>query len=200
MLINENIIEELYDSAGSTRASKAEKYKNQKKVKFIKIRYEDENNVELQAEVQGTKNYGTYIDIEQGEIQNIECDCPDYYNTYGVCKHTLATVLEFSENGYNYIEEKNISQIKNNYKYNRFSQIVKTLYNEELEEIDLGEEEVKNKGTLKIEPKLIYDKYTREMKIEFKIGNKRMYKLKNLAEFYKRMIDKEFYKYGDKLE
>ena len=27
-----------------------------------------------------------------------------------------------------------------------------------------------------------------------------MYKLKNLAEFYVRMMNKEFYKYGDKLE
>ena len=60
--------------------------------------------------------------------------------------------------------------------------------------------ELKNKGTIKIEPQIIYDKFTREMKIEFKIGNKRMYKLKNLAEFYTRMINKEFYKYGDKLE
>lgn len=27
-----------------------------------------------------------------------------------------------------------------------------------------------------------------------------MYKIKNLAEFYTRMIDKEFYKYGEKLQ
>ena len=38
------------------------------------------------------------------------------------------------------------------------------------------------------------------MKIDFKIGNKRMYKLKNLAEFYKLMINGEVYKYGEKLK
>ena len=86
-------------------------------------------------------------------------------------------------------------------KYSIFNQIVKTLYNEELDEIDanLGSK-AKNKGTIRIEPKLIYDKFTKEMKAEFKIGNKRMYKLKNLAEFYTRMMNKELYKYGDRLE
>ena len=34
------------------------------------------------------------------EVEEISCDCPDYYNTYGVCKHSLATVLEFNENGF----------------------------------------------------------------------------------------------------
>ena len=38
------------------------------------------------------------------------------------------------------------------------------------------------------------------MRVEFKIGNKKMYKIKNLAEFYTRMIDKEFFKYGEKLQ
>lgn len=86
-------------------------------------------------------------------------------------------------------------------KYNRFNQIVKILYNEELDEIDANLDiEIKKRGTIKIEPLIIYDKFTKEMKVEFKIGNKRMYKLKNLAEFYFKMVNKEFYRYGDKLE
>lgn len=99
-------------------------------------------------------------------------------------------------------ESENIDkQKKRNGKYSSFHQIVRTLYNEELDEIDSNLEiELKNKGNIKIEPKIIYDKFTREMKIEFKIGNKRMYKLKNLDEFYIRMLNKQFYKYGDKLE
>lgn len=90
---------------------------------------------------------------------------------------------------------------KKNKKYNSFYQIVKTLYNEELENIDSDiEVELKNKGSIKIEPEIIYDKFSKEMKVEFRIGNKRMYKIKNLAEFYTRMINQEFYRYGDKLE
>ena len=93
-------------------------------------------------------------------------------------------------------------QVKNNTnKYIGFKQLVKTIYNEELEEIDADLEiELKNRGSIKLEPQIIYDKFTKEMKVEFKIGNKRMYKIKNLSEFYKRMINNEFYKYGDKLE
>lgn len=90
---------------------------------------------------------------------------------------------------------------KKNKKYNSFYQIVKTLYNEELDNIDSDiEVELKNKGSIKIEPEIIYDKFSKEMKVEFRIGNKRMYKIKNLAEFYTRMINQEFYRYGDKLE
>lgn len=208
MLVNENIIEELCTDAGSTRTQEAKKYQMQGKVAITKLEYEDENNFELHAKVFGTDEYDTYVEVKNGEVNEINCDCPDYYNTYGVCKHSLASVLEFNKNGFQDIQNSdNIqkssigSNSKNANKYNSFHQIVKTLYNEELDEIDSDiDVELKNKGTIKIEPQIIYDKFTREMKIEFKIGNKRMYKLKNLAEFYTRMINKEFYKYGDKLE
>ena len=98
----------------------------------------------------------------------------------------------------NKIEQKYSNNIN---KYNSFRQIAKTLYNEELNEIDAGlDSELKNKGTIKLEPIITYDKFTKEMKIEFKIGNKRMYKIKNLTEFYIRMVNHQFYKYGERLE
>ena len=37
--------------------------------------------------------------------------------------------------------------------------------------------------SIKIEPKIIYHQYSGGMKVEFKIGNKQMYKIKNLPEF-----------------
>ena len=206
MLVNSNIIEELLEDAGYSRAEKAKRYAKEQKVRIMKTIYEDENNFELHGKAYGNDIYDTYIDVKNGEIESIECTCPDYYNTYGVCKHSLATVLTFSnmqtgEMLHNNITETNILGKKNQDKYNSFNQIVKTLYNEELNEIDSDlEVELKNKGSIKIEPKIMYDKFSKEMKIEFKIGNKRMYKLKNLAEFYGHMINKEFYKYGDKLE
>ena len=85
--------------------------------------------------------------------------------------------------------------------YKSFKQIVNTFYNEEIEEIDSDEEVIlKNKGTIKLEPKIIYDRFSGDMKVEFKIGNKKMYKIKDLSEFYTRMLEKEFYKYGEKLQ
>ena len=208
MLVNSNIIEELLDDAGYSRAEKAKQYAKERKVRIMKTIYEDENNFELYGKAYGNDIYDTYIDVKNGEIQSIECTCPDYYNTYGVCKHSLATVLTFNNmqteealfKNQN-TAETNVLGKKKQDKYNSFNQIVKTLYNEELNEIDSDlEVELRNKGSIKIEPKIIYDKFSKEMKIEFKIGNKRMYKLKNLTDFYKSMINNEFYKYGDKLE
>lgn len=90
---------------------------------------------------------------------------------------------------------------KNTNPYRNFRQIVTTFYNEEIEEINHNEEMIlKNKGTIKLEPKIIYDKFLGDMKVEFKIGNQKMYKIKNLSEFYTRMLEKQTYKYGEKLQ
>ena len=83
--------------------------------------------------------------------------------------------------------------------HRNFKQIVNIFYNEEIDGINI-EEKIKKPGTIKIEPKVFYDKFSGDMKIEFKIGNKKMYKIKNLAEFYTRMLNKEFYRYGEKLQ
>lgn len=99
------------------------------------------------------------------------------------------------------IEEKAKSQTDSINHYRNFKQIVNTFYNEEIEEINYDEEIIlKNKGTIKLEPKVIYDKFSGDMKVEFRVGSKKMYKIKDLSEFYTRMLENQFYKYGEKLE
>lgn len=88
----------------------------------------------------------------------------------------------------------------NKEEYKNFKQIVNIFYNEEVERMDTESEQLKKPGTIRIEPKIFYDKFSGDMKIEFKIGNKKMYKIKNLAEFYTRMMNQEFYRYGEKLQ
>ena len=202
MIINHNIIDNLCKDAGESRTQKALRYKEQERVKIKKYEYENPMNFEISAEVEGSDIYDTYILVKNGEIENITCDCTDYYNYYGVCKHTLATVLKFLEYSENERKNKELTKVKKKKEYINFAQIVNTIYNEELNDIDSGveAEQTKNKGTIKIEPKIIYDKFSKEMKVEFKIGNKRMYKLKNLAEFYTLFFTKQTYRYGDKLE
>jgi len=149
----------------------------------------------------GQEPYKTYVEVKEGEIEDITCTCEDYYNHYSVCKHTLASIMTFAEDVKTLeTEEKPTQNLKSNYR--SFKQIVNTFYNEEIEEIDQDEENItlKNKGTIKLEPKIIYDKFSGDMKVEFKIGNKKMYKIKSLAEFYTRMMEKENYKYGEKLQ
>ena len=90
--------------------------------------------------------------------------------------------------------------LSNKGEYKNFKQIVNIFYNEEIEGINEQKEKIKKDGTIKIEPRIFYDKFSGDMKIEFKIGNKKMYKIKNLSEFYTRMLNKEFYRYGEKLQ
>ncbi len=170
------------------------------RVEITNVEYKNNKNFEVSGIVVGSEPYKTYLSVCDGEVEDITCNCQDYYNHYSVCKHTLATIMTLAESEKQPTkEEKNDYNRKNNYR--NFKQIVNTFYNEELEEIDKNEQlELKNKGTIKLEPKIIYDKFSGDMKVEFKIGNKKMYRIKNLSEFYTRMLEKEFYKYGEKLQ
>lgn len=171
------------------------------RVEIINTEYQNSKNFEISSIVVGSEPYKTYVSIRDGEVEDITCNCQDYYNHYGVCKHTLASVMAFAEETHHQPkEEAQVSKnLTNNYR--NFKQIVTTFYNEEIEEIDQEEEvALKNKGTIRIEPKISYDKFSGDMKVEFKIGSKKMYKIKDLAEFYTRMLEKEFYKYGEKLQ
>ena len=208
MQINPNILLELKEDAGTERTIKAIKYVTSRKVEFLNTEYNDKNNFELKANVNGTEKYVTFVSVQRGEIEDISCTCPDYKKHYGVCKHSLATVIAFNKLEEDKIknkidkEEKQAMDLESQeVKYRSFRQIVNNFYNEEVETIDDDKEViVKSKGIINIEPKIIYDKFTNDMKIEFKIGDKRLYKLKSLSEFYDRMLNKSFYHYGDKLQ
>ena len=99
------------------------------------------------------------------------------------------------------IQKNQYEKKQENAKYRNFKQIVNQFYNEEIE-MTQGEEieEIKNKGTIKIEPKFTYDKLVGKLKVEFKIGKQKMYPIKDLSEFYTLMLNKENHKYGEKLQ
>ncbi len=214
MQINSQIIEELISDAGVERAIKARKYVIQGRVNIIDVDYSDKDNFEIRADVNGKENYRTYMSVEKGEVQDISCTCPDYLKHYSVCKHSLAAILKLRNvkdinnlNDNTELEDEIIQSNakhqldKQEAKYRNFRQIVKTFYNEEIQDIsEDNEDTIKYKGNLTIEPKIIYDRFNNEIKVEFKIGDKRLYKIKDLSEFYDRMMNKTFYSYGNKLE
>lgn len=208
MKVNSGVIDNLCEDAGEERLNKAIRYIEEKRVQIQQYEYQNELNFDVKSKVIGKYDmYDSYIQVKNGEIENITCTCPDYYNHYGVCKHTLATILMFSETEGNIdiesddIKQKELNKIMGtNNKYRNFKQIVNIFYNEEVDGIDEEETELLGKGNIKIEPQIFYDKFTGDMKVEFKIGNKKMYKIKNLADFYGRMINKEQYRYGKSLQ
>lgn len=205
MLVNKEIENQLYYDAGDTRVEKARLYVRTGKTQIEKINYNDGNNFEITGKVTGKEIYRTHIYIEDGEIADVTCECIDYQNRYASCKHIVATMMEFASNSKyeEMLKSKDSIDVnkilRTDSKYRSFKQIVNELYAEEMKEIEQLEKKEETEK-IKIEPKIIYDKYTNNLRIEFKIGNQRMYKLKDLSEFYDRMQAGERYKYGSKLE
>ena len=207
MQVNKNLSQELYQDAGEARTIKAKRYINQGKVNIIKTNYEDPDNFSITSIVSGNfDEYQVNIEVQKGELEIASCECPDYETNYNICKHIVATLMKFEQTRYwdkeAKIEELTETGSKNNqYKYRSFNNLISTFYNEELR--ILSEDEavmLSNKDKVKFEPKIDYDKFTNTMKLELKIGNKRMYKIKDLPEFYTRMVNNEYFKYGEKLE
>ena len=88
-----------------------------------------------------------------------------------------------------------------NQKYRSFNQIVNMIYNEAIEDTnETKEKSVIQESKITIKPKFIYSAAETSLLLEIFIGNKYMYKIKKLSEFYDRMQTGETYKYGDKLE
>ena len=96
MVVNDDVLNELKESAGDKREKKANKIKANNNVKITKINYESSNNFSIHAEVKGTNDtYFTYIEVKNGEIENLNCTCPDYESTYGTCKHIVPLTSAF---------------------------------------------------------------------------------------------------------
>lgn len=213
MVVNPDIIEELHDDAGSARVERAREYVRKKKVKIKKVVYDNKNNFEIRSHVLGNSDdYDVYIKVNDGEIEETDCDCADYNQNFVTCKHILASIMEFNQNS-DYIRifsgEKNskdtdisiykaFNENKHNEKYRAFKQLINEFHYANNNEGENSNTQI-IPHTIKLEPKLIYNSYSKSLKMELKIGNKSMYVLKSLPEFYDRMINEEYYSYGAKL-
>lgn len=129
-------------------------------------------------------------------MENLTCECADYRTNYGACKHIVATMLEFCKND-NYSNTSN-----NKEKYTNFKDLLNTFYEdiESVTSIDENETISTSNSCIKLVPKLLYDKFSENIKIELKLGDKQLYKIKNLTEFYDRMLKHEKFRYGAKLD
>lgn len=191
MVVNDKIKEEIYHSSNEEMYQAALEYYKKGKVKLEKVFYDNPNELETKGKVFGKKGtYFTKLSIHQGEIENIECTCQDYFSNYGICRHSLATLIELTNRSSEALTEEKGT-------YRNFRQVLSLFYEQQLEE------EQKEKIPLRkiqIVPKILYDKIYGELKLEFRIGEKKLYRIKNLPEFYERMQKQEKYQYGSKLE
>lgn len=81
-----------------------------------------------------------------------------------------------------------------------FKQMLNAFYHQKVEGIEKVEDSNIVLHSIKIEPRIIYHSFSKSLKIEFKIGDKQLYRLKDLPSFYERMLKKESFRYGAKLE
>jgi SNF2 family DNA or RNA helicase len=203
MIVDESIINEVYESAGSARLQRAKDYVEKRKIRIEEIDYSNRYNFRVTGKVFGSEVYETSIEVKNGEIEDLTCECQDYYSHYGACKHIVATLIYFNEktdyrdliNGV----KKQSSHVNNEMRYRGFNQLLNMLFNDDFKNIDEEKNEILKKK-VKIEPYLEYDRQENSLKVEFKIGNERMYKIKNLVDFYDNVRGKFKYKYGVKLE
>ena len=212
-MVNPELLEDLCYDAGTIKREKAMEYVAKKRVNITKVIYEDNKNFELRSRVKGNNDsYDVYIKVQDNELEDLKCDCPDYQKNYAACKHIVATMVEFDNNP-DYIRiftgEKNDDAVPNksvkskngrsSNEYKIFKQLVNEFYNDSLasQEKEIGKTKNKN---IKIVPKLLIDKYNSNLKLEFKIGEQQLYKIKSIPEFYEHMLNGDNNKYGLKLE
>ena len=208
---NYNIKEEIYNDLikqfDEDLIKSSDKLVKDKKVHINKVLFDNSENFEIRAVVtDDNSKYNTYVKVLEGEIENLSCTCDKYKENYCACIHIIATVKEFFNNKdyINVFSDKLKENIKiqekedNISNYKIFNQLIKTFRNISNQ---IEEETVKTESKkIKIEPKIIYNKLSNTLKIEIKIGESQLYKIKSLPEFYERFLNREKYKYGSKLE
>ena len=207
MLINKELTQELYGDAGESRRFRAKELLNHGKVSIIKADYQNQDNFSVEAIVNGNMDdYTVNIEVNDGELDVASCECMDYFNNYSICKHILATLMRFEQTKFwdhdiqNEMVVNNQKNLSGYHKYKNFKNMISTFYNDELEEINKEQNNYIKNNKVKIEARLEYDKFSYGMKLDFRIGTTRMYKLKDLTDFYTKVTNNEYEKYGDKLE
>ena len=91
---------------------------------------------------------------------------------------------------------ENREQIREKENHRVFKQLLSSFMQEEEE---TKQEQIEYAKNIQIIPKIYYDDFQKKIKIEFKIGDKQLYKIKNLPDFYTKMLHQEPYQYGAKL-
>ena len=93
----------------------------------------------------------------------------------------------------------NSNEIRRKENHRVFKQLLTTFIQAEQQKLEGSQEKEEYAQNIKIIPKIFYNEFTKQLKVEFKIGDKQLYKLKNLPEFYEKMLNQEVYQYGNKL-
>lgn len=180
-----------------------EYYNNNMVVKLSADKDEDACSTKYSALVKG-KSYSSYdttvILNDKGDIADFDCDCPAFLENMGSCKHIVAAMLKIY---YNY-HPKIISYSDVVFKENKDQPKKRNFPLEDL--INIFENKIKEsvkaeqmEGSVVLKP-LLFLSGKDEIGIEFTIGNKRQYVVKNAYELAENIKNKVNVTYGKGLE
>ena len=160
--------------------------------------------ISMEANVNGSHGnlYEVKIKIDEDyrEILEYECECPAFYTYAGLCKHCAAVLLT-------YLEERRLGKAASRIlPVSRAAapSVRTTTYGFDgilgqyvmKDKVNLMQQEIL--GKVRLEP---HFKLTGgSMKAEFRIGNTRMYVLKNIGDFVNAVARNERVSYGRELE
>lgn len=202
----EDIINEIKAEIGRTQTLKAEQLYNNKKVKIENIDLSWNYEIAtISAVVTNNASSKTRVQMRVNCNRNSlmyahNCECNPY--SYKCCTHILAVLLEFKNNP-KYIESINeaIEKERKEQEKREFNHIISNFKNNvyAVETVDIFEDNMltlsNNIDIIPVVKKNKYDAY----ELSFKIGEKKMYKIKSMEEFYKNYSTGSVYKYGDNL-
>ncbi len=158
--------------------------------------------VQIEAQVQGSGAYVYDVEVdvceEESWIEEIFCSCPAYFSYQGICKHCVALLLH-------YLKERGEAQLAMESSISRgviparsSSSGVSKLINTYKQKERLNVQQNQIKGTIELIPEL-HMSYG-QVNVDFRIGSKRKYVLKNTHTFADAMNRGELVSYGKELK
>lgn len=202
---------ELREWAGSAAYNKGRNLYEAQKVLEFDVVDESESQC-ISALVKGSgRNYYEVEGVYELMDDTIEmrCQCPAYESWGGICKHCVATLLEYME--YTKTYRRQSEKLRLDRYYDEYfiqkpkkkpalatTPIMKQLLTKQVEKRTLPIIEEGVNGNVKLEPHLKIS--GSEITLSFKIGVTHMYVLKNIREFCEHLEGHAYYEYGQKLK
>lgn len=197
-------IQEIRDNCMSSVYTRGRDLFMQGKYRSVEI-YEDdiyENQIDISAQIKGSgsKWYNTKIELhsEFDTILDYECECPAYENYYGLCKHCVATALiyrsqQMKEKASD-MQKASGGKIQKGVVLDRetsdsLKKMIETYAIRDRSHLFGGYYKVVD---LQPEIRRGYNGY----EIEFKIGAKKMYVLKNIPKLLDDVMNCQYVSYG----
>lgn len=199
MKISPNIIIRMTEHMNNAQKKVIKEYIEQDLVKIEEFYYEDAENFDIQAKVidiETENEHKVEVSVQNGRIKDETCACENSKYINVSCEHAIAVVIQAEK--VEAVASKDFKEKKNQVTYNMFTQVYDEFYKEELREIENLNKSKPEK--VRLEPEITYSEQDDELKISFKIGNKQMYKIKDIPAFYTMFVKGSEYRYGEKVD